>query len=75
MASAHGFMVVEFGVGSPKIAVARFADLEAEVHIIEGNGEVFFIQAAYFLKDAFEKVDFAIGREKSRNGWGGGLSR
>ena len=53
MAATHGFMVVEFSVRSPKITITCFTDFEAKVYIIKGNSEVFFIQAAHFLKDAF----------------------
>lgn len=49
----------------------NYNDLDQEAEALIARNKL----SEYFLKDAFEKVDFAIGREKSRNGWGGGLSR
>ena len=65
MAAAYGFVVEEFGVGGPQVSVAGLAHLEAEVHIVEGDGEVFLIQAAHFLEDAFaqDKAGGGDGRE------------
>ena len=45
-------MVIEFGVGCPEVAVAGLTNFKAEVYIVEGDAEFFFIEAAYFLKDA-----------------------
>ena len=49
----------------------NYNDLDQAADALIGGNK----PSEYFLKDAFEKVDFATGRDKSRNGWGGGTSR
>src|SRR5580765_1205245 len=47
------FVVIEFRVRGPNIPVTRFTNPQAEIHIIECNDQVFFVEAAHFFIDGF----------------------
>ena len=47
----EGFVVVEDGVGGVEDAVAGFADFKAEVDVVEGDGELGFVEAADLPED------------------------
>src|SRR5690606_19381645 len=47
--AAGGFCMDEFGLCTPDHAVALFADAQAEVHIVEGDGVAVLLQPAQTL--------------------------
>jgi hypothetical protein len=49
------FVVIEFGEGSPRVAVAGGADAEAEVHVVKRYGEIRFVEAPTSSKMARRK--------------------
>ncbi len=51
-AAGYRFVVVEFGVGGPEIAVAGGLHSEAKVDIVKSNRQILFVEAAHLLVDA-----------------------
>ena len=52
-AAARGFVVIEFGERRPEIEVTGGADFQAEVDVVEGDGEVFLVEAADLVENLF----------------------
>src|SRR5262245_56414785 len=52
-AGALRFHMVKLGVRRPDDSVPRFANSDTQIHIVEGDGQVFLVKASDLLEDRF----------------------
>src|SRR5882757_2646859 len=63
-----GFVMVEFGVRGPDVAIASFFQPEAKIDIVEGNGKIGLIETADLLERRFSNDQTSAGDCRHRGG-------